>query len=344
MSLPSISSPIFLRQCVGIDIGSSVCSSALGQEQADREIRLSKPLDFSNEESGFEAMIQWLEEQDVDPKDCQFVMEATGVYYEALALWLYEKGYRVAVLLANTVSAFSQSLNKKSKNDGIDARTLAQMGAERNLDDWQPAPAAYKTLKQLTRHRQKLTHQRTMAKNQLHAAKKEAPCSQTVIESYQALIDCLNKQIKAMAKEIQKLIASEPDMKKKNTWLRSIPTFGPVLASVLLAETQGFTHFRNQKQLVSYAGYDVIQRQSGSSINFRERISKKGNVHIRRALFMPSINVAKHIPEFARLYHKINQHNPQTKMKGAVAMQRKLLVLAYHLVKREEQYDPDKKK
>ena len=335
---------VSLRQSVGIDIGSKEFFSCLGQEQFDRSVKLNSPVSFANTDLGFPALIQWVKDQGAQPKDCQFVMEATGVYYESLALWLVNHGYEVSVLLPNTVVAFARSLNQKTKNDPVDSRTLARMGCERNLDSWRPPLSQYKALKQLTRHRQKLTKQRAMAKNQLHAAKKEAPASEVVIESYESIITFFTGKIKEIDQQIKKLLEAHPQMKKDYNYVLSIPSIGPVVAGVLLAETQGFHAFRNHKQLVSYAGYDVIQRQSGSSINFQERISKKGNIHIRRILFFPSINVSRYIPDFNRMYQRINEKNPKTKMKGSVALQRKLLVLAYHLVKNQQEYDSEKHK
>ena len=251
----SVASPtVSLRQAVGIDIGSNEFFSCLGQEQSDRRVKLNSPSSFANTESGFAQLIQWLKDQGVQPEGCQFVMEATGVYYESLALWLVNQGYEVAVLLPNTVVAFAKSLNQKTKNDQVDSRTLARMGCERNLDAWRPAPSQYKALKQLTRHRQKLTKQRAMSKNQLHAAKKEAPASKVVIKSYEKIISFFSKQIKEIEQQIKELIEAHPQMKKDYNYVLSIPSIGPVVAGVILAETQGFHAFRNHKQLVSYAG------------------------------------------------------------------------------------------
>lgn len=342
MNLSPLPPTKVLRQTVGIDIASQSFEASLGWEQVQANPKFNPSKSFTNDLSGFEKFISWAKESQLDLTDSLFVIEATGVYYEALAFWLDEQDYRGAVLLPNTVVAFAKSLNKKSKNDQVDAQTLAHMGSERYLDLWKPAPKEYKELKQLTRHRQKLVHLRTMTKNQLHASKKEAPISDKVIDSHEEIITFFSKQIKQIQAPMDELIQSEPSLRKAYEHLLTIPTIGPAIGAVLLAETQGFQAFRNHKQLVSYAGYDVIQKQSGSSIHFQERMSKKGNVHIRRILFFPSINVSKYIPDFGRMYQKINEKNPQTKMKGSVALQRKLLVLAYHLVKREQSYDPAK--
>jgi len=331
-----------LRQAVGIDIANRSFEAVLGSEKYRSLPKLGKSQSFENTGEGFSELIPWVVAQGVDPKECTFVMEATGVYYEALAKWLCEKGYSVVVLLANTVVAFAKSLNVKTKNDQVDAATLAHMGCERHLDTWQPPIAEYKELKQLTRLRQRLVHQCAMIKNQLHAAKKEAPSSSFVIEALEAHIQFLSTQIKQSESQIKKLINTHEDLEKKSKLICSIPGYGSTTAAIILAETQGFHAFRNQAQLVSYAGYDIVKRQSGSSIKAKERISKKGNHRIRKALFFPALVAPRYIPAFQRLYDRILEKNPGIKMKSYVALQRKLLVLAFQLCKKQEKYDENK--
>ena len=111
-------------------------------------------------------------------------------------------------------------------------------------------------------------------------------------------------------------------------------------AATILAETNGFELFKNYKQLVSYAGFDVVERESGTSTG-KTKISKKGNSHIRRALFMPAFVAVKHHEKPAiDLYNRtIEKHG--IKMKSYVAVQKKLLVLVYHIWKKNEEYDPN---
>lgn len=342
MELNSFISPPSLRQSIGLDIANLSFDAAIGIEKTGALPKLGKPQSFENLECGFLALISWITDQGVDPATCIFVMEATGVYYEALANWLYDQGYQVVVLLANTVVAFAKSLNVKTKNDQVDARVLAHMGCERHLDRWKPPVKQYRELKQLTRLRQRFVHQRSMIRNQRHASKKEVPASAFVIASQEETIQFYTQKILQIEKHIQKLIQSHEELKDKNEIICSIPGYGLTSAAIILAETQGFHSFRNQAQLVSYAGYDVVKRQSGTSIKAKERISKKGNHWIRKAMFFPALTAATHIPAFHRLYHRIIEKNPGIKMKGFVALQRKLLVLAFHLCKNQQQYDPNK--
>lgn len=99
--------------------------------------------------------------------------------------------------------------------------------------------------------------------------------------------------------------------------------------------------FNSVAQLVSYAGYDVVENQSGKRVG-RSRISKKRNAHIRRALHMPALNVKRwHKPTFLALWERVYQRR-KIKMVAYVAVQRKLLVLIYTLWKNGQIYDPHK--
>lgn len=109
--------------------------------------------------------------------------------------------------------------------------------------------------------------------------------------------------------------------------------------AVVVGETNGFELFKNKAQLVSYAGYDVIENQSGTKTG-KTRISKKGNTHIRRVLHMAALNAAKHEPVFKTFYERVHS-NTHIKMKAYVAVQKKLLCLMYSLWKRDQVFDPD---
>ena len=111
-------------------------------------------------------------------------------------------------------------------------------------------------------------------------------------------------------------------------------------AITIIAETNGFELITHKSQLVSYAGYDVVERQSGTSVYGKTRISKKGNSHIRRCLYFPALSVVKYNKEFNDLFVRVRDRT-QIKMKGYVAVQRKLLVLIYTLYKTNQPYDPE---
>ena len=107
-----------------------------------------------------------------------------------------------------------------------------------------------------------------------------------------------------------------------------------------VAEANGFLEFRSIKQLESYAGFDLVERKSGEHEG-KTRISKMGNVHLRTAVYMPSLTIIrwKYQP-FFDLYKRVNFiHGWKIRNKGLVAVQRKLLGMIYTLWNKEEAFD-----
>ena len=108
----------------------------------------------------------------------------------------------------------------------------------------------------------------------------------------------------------------------------------------ILSETNGFAQFNNIRQVVSYAGLDVAERQSGL-FKGKTRISKKGNSRIRQCLYMPALSATPPPVGVHALYQRIVERNPTNKRKGVVAGMRKLLILTFVLWKKNEAYNPN---
>ena len=110
-------------------------------------------------------------------------------------------------------------------------------------------------------------------------------------------------------------------------------------AATVVGETLGFTGFTNAKQLTSYAGFDVVLKESGA-YKGKTRISKKGNKNIRRALYMPAMTAVRCNPTLKKFYERVKPTKAKP-MIALVAVERKLLVLMYSLWKNEINYDPE---
>ncbi|MGV2479833.1 UNVERIFIED_CONTAM: IS110 family transposase, partial [Salmonella enterica subsp. enterica serovar Weltevreden] len=106
----------------------------------------------------------------------------------------------------------------------------------------------------------------------------------------------------------------------------------------VIAETNGFATIENAKQLASYSGLDVMMNQSGK-YHGKTRISRKGNRHIRSALYLPAMSAVKYNLRFRQFYQRIKTIKACGKV-GIVAVARKLLVLIYTLWKKNIPYQP----
>lgn len=329
-----------VKQNVGIDQSMKNFKAAFAQLDSEQCGKIKSSKSFDNNTSGFKRLLEWADKLKVEGAQLCFTVEATGVYYEDLAHHLHEQGVQLSVLLPNTVKAYALSLNVKTKTDSVDAEVLARMGLERALPAWQPASPAVRQLKKLSRERATLQQERTAVANRLHAEEHSHRPEKAILQRCRKRVQLLSKQIKEIEKQLRDSVAKDAVLKEKVKKACSIKGVGIVTAVSVIAETNGFALFRNKAQLVSYAGYDVVERQSGTSILGKTKISKKGNSFIRAALHFPALTAVRHDTNMKALYDRVFERT-RIKMKGAVAVQRKLLVLIYTLVKKDEMYDPN---
>jgi len=236
------------------------------------------------------------------------------------------------------VTHFTKSLNIKSKTDDIDATVIAIMSCERSLFEWTPPSPVFRKLRSITRLHQALQADKVQAINRL----KQLKCS---YEPLKEAIRILNKIIKNIESELKKLLVLMKETLKedKEIWtkvksLMTINGIGFQTVAIVLAETQGFGLIKNQRQLVSYSGFDVTKRESGTSIKSRTKISKRGNGRLRSAMFMPSMSAIQCNKKMKEVYDRINI-GKQVKSIGLVAVQRRLLVLLFSLWKSGETFD-----
>jgi transposase len=212
---------------------------------------------------------------------------------------------------------------------------------ERKLTDWKRPNKIYKTLKQLTRERDQIVDARVVVKNQLHAENSEAFPVKSTIKRCQEHIKFLNKQEAQIKKEIEE--TKDQEIKDKIQKITTIPGVGVLTATIILAETNGFELIKNKKQLTSYAGLDVKEKQSGTSVKGKPKISKKGNRSIRKAMHLPALTAIRHDENYKNIFVRIVSKSG-IKMKGVVAVQRKLLELVYVTYKNDTTYDKEYEK
>ena len=325
------------RQSIGIDISKASFSACVCQRDLSGDELLSEVAVFRNNKTGFNQFVKWSRKFIRPSSELINVMEATGSYYENLAHHLYNLKQQVSVLLPNKVNHYAKSLNVKTKTDSVDARVIARLGVERKLSLWQPPSPVFKYLRDLTRQYCDLKKERTVFINRLKAIKSGFDPQPFIVKSNKAIITELTKQIEKCEAEIKKHIQSEEWLRLKVEKILTIKGVGIITVAIILAETQGFEFVQNIRQLTSYAGLDVVRRESGKSIMGKTRISKKGNSRIRAALHFPALISSLHNPDLRRMYQRINVDKP-SKMVGATALQRRILILIYTLWRKDEIY------
>ncbi len=323
-----------LKSCVGIDVSKDSFEVCIKQLKDERAV-IKATRSFQNDYPGFEKLLSWTLSKVSNPI---FVMETTGVYHEDLTHFLYESDQKVSVVLANKMKHFAKSLNMKTKTDKADAQMIAQYGLERPLDWWKPMMPQMKSLRDLSRERLSLKKDLVRCKCQIHGLKHAHSTLSVVLQVKEQQISFLESNIQIIENEIIRLTNEDKEFSRRVKNIETIKGLRLLTIVTVLCETNGFAQFNNIRQVVSYAGLDIAERQSGL-FKGKTRISKKGNARIRECLYMPALSATSYNEPIKALYQRVVERNPTIKRKGVVAGMRKLLILIFVLWKKNEAYN-----
>ena len=308
---------------LGIDVAKKKLDACL---MIGSKVLLKK---FDNNMKGIKLLEGWLRSLKIERAHA--CLEATGTYSEMVAEFLYEYGHRVSVVNPSRIEAFARSELKRNKTDSADARTIAEFCLEKDLDDWHPLPPEVKQLQALSRRVEVLEKMLLAEHNRLEAAPR------TVTSSVKRVITDLEKEIDNVQRLIKDHINNNPDLKQQSELLQTIPGIGEKTASLLLGEIE-FRSFSSARAVAAYAGVTPRRYQSGTSLN-RTRLSKIGNSRIRKALYFPAI-VAVRYNQVINLFAKRLKENGKTPMQVIGAAMRKLIHIAYGVIKSNRPFDP----
>src|SRR2546429_2914936 len=287
---------------------------------------------FANRKEGFGELCAWLaKHKAIYVHAC---LEATGPYSEALAIYLHEQGHIVSVVNPVQIKAFGQSELLRNKDDRPDAGLIRRFCEKQRPPAWTPPPAHQRELQALTRHLENLLETRQQQLNRL-----EGPKPKGVIKSLRKLVAYLDAEIARTEKQIDDQIDSHPDLQQQCQLLESIPGIGRRTATKLLAEIEDISHYKSARQVAAYAGLTPKNNRSGTWRG-KTRLSKTGNARVRKALFLPAMVAKQHNP-IVRTFCQRLARNGKNKMEVIGAAMRKLLHIAFGVLKSGKMFDPD---
>lgn len=317
----------------GIDVGAKQLVAAI---VGDNPV---KPCSFANHYEGFIELLQWLREHRVK----RVVLEATGVYHLDLALYLHNsKGIELMVLNPKAAKHFAEACQTRTKTDRVDANGLAEFCQRMPFEPWQPPSDQVLALRACSRRLAALTHQRTRAKNQLHALRSTDSTPAFIVEDVQLSIAQFDQQIKTLQAKTVQLIQQDPELQHSFELLLSVKGIGEKSAIQLLGELLVLPADMRAKQWVAMAGLDPRQHQSGTSVDKKARISKAGNRYLRTALYMPALVVSRHVPQVKAYYEHLINDRGLKKIQAVCAVMRKLLHAIHAMWKTSTKFDPER--
>lgn len=285
--------------------------------------------------------------------DDQVALEATG-NSDAIAVLLAPVVARVVVSNPSKTRAIAEA---KVKTDKVDARILAQLLAADFLPPvWLPDDRTRALRRQVTR-RAHLVRQRTRIKNQVHAilARNLAPTppvsdlfgtagrhwlsSQPLPADERSSVHALLRQLDFHGAElavVDKELAVEACGDPVVARLMTIPGVDAIAGMAIVAAVGDFTRFDDANRLVSYVGLNPKVRQSGNSAPVHGRISKAGRAQVRGVLVEAAWSASRTPGPLRAFYQRVKARRGfQT---AVVATARKMTVLAWHLVTKDQDY------
>jgi transposase len=289
---------------------------------------------FPNTPEGFAQLAAWLAQHGVTRMHA--CMEATNVYWEALATWLHAQGHTVSVVNPARIKGYAQATMQRNKTDKLDSAVIAAFCATHHPSAWQPLTSEQRRLRALVRHRDDLLQTRLQQQNRLRDTS-----DPLVRQSLQVVLEALETQIAAIDQQITAHLAAHTELRTNLALLTAIVGIGAVTAAKLLAEFAAIEHYESAKAAAADTGVTPSHYESGTSVRRRPRMSKMGNANLRAALYWPAITAMRRCPAFKTFAERLAARGkPKKVIIGAVM--RKLVHIIYGVLKHRTPYDPAK--
>jgi transposase len=326
----------------GLDVHRDFCEVAISEEG-----RIRSAGQIATRVPSLELFAQSLATSDV------VALEATTGTDKIVSVL---QAHGIEVVVANTRKLKSIT-EAKAKTDRLDARTLARLLVSGLLDEvWTPDERT-RTLRRLTNRRERIVRARTRAKNEAHGvlarnlcerppvtdafgkagrrwlAQLELPVDERLtLDGCLRQVDFLDIEVAALDREIAKHALAWPELLR----LMSVPGVNVQTAAAFMASVGDIRRFSTPRKLVSYLGLDPRVRQSGAGRAHHGRISKAGASEARHMLGEAAWKVAL-TPGPLRAFFQRVRARRGTQI-AATATARKLAVLFWHLLSREQDY------
>jgi transposase len=309
-----------LLPSLGIDVAKKTFQAALRIKDKQRN------RSFDNNQAGFASLTQWLAKQGVER--VHVCLESTGSYSDALARYLHGQGHTVSLVNPARIKAYAGSRMIRTKNDKVDAGLIARFCEESRPAAWTPPPPEQVELQALVRHLESLNDLKQQLRNRLT----DGPQVEIVLSSLRTMIKQIETEMEAVEKQIKEHLDLHPDLKNRADLIDSIKGISLLTAAKLLGEIPQLGNYKRAAEAVAYAGLNPMERQSGTSIKGKPRLSKAGNAQVRKILYFPAISALNHNPVIKKLGERLRQRG-LCEMAIIGAAMRKLLHLVFGVVK-----------
>lgn len=304
-----------MYKVIGIDI--SKASFDVSFETTNGDFQHEK---FNNDMRGFKSFRKLIQEED------HCVMEASGPYYLKLAHYLFNEQIGVSVVNPLQIKHFVRMRMIKAKTDKKDAQMISIYGKVEQPDLWAPSDKLISSLQQINTAIEALYKQASILINQLEAFNQHPEVDKDLVKMLKSLLRTVKAKTNKLEDRMEEI--TQTHYKDTFTALKSIPGIGDKTAMMLIAITNNFTKFNSSKKLSAYVGLTPRIYESGTSVKGKGHITKMGNRHLRKLLYLCAWSAKHHNQHCIQMYNRLHERGkPEKLIKIAIA--NKLLRQAY---------------
>lgn len=321
---------------IGIDVSKNELDFAVMQ---GKTLLFHKEID--NNQKAVQAFLKDLTKlPGFDLKTAVFCMEHTGIYNNVILMVLHKKGASICLEAASQIK--NSMGNVRGKNDKVDAIRIADYAYKNRegLRFWQPKREVVQQLAHLSATRSRLITAQKLLKTPLNEAvgfvdkkvinQNAQMCTRTLrsIESDLAKIE----------KEIDNIVASDPELSRLFGLITSVPGVGVVTATQLIITTNEFKDINDPKKYACYSGIAPFVHESGVHKG-KGRVSHMANKKAKTALHLAASTAILHNEDLKNFYHrKVNEQN-KNKMSVINAVRNKLVLRIFACVNQNRKYE-----
>ncbi|SNT70231.1 IS110 family transposase [Psychrobacter sp. LV10R520-6] len=323
-----------MTQYIGIDISKAKLDLAWLKDIEKPKVKTKV---FKNDSTDFLKLIDWLKSNVTeDLSDIHIILEATGVYHENIAYYLYDQGLSVSIVNPAFVRSYADSLGSRHKTDKQDSILLARYAHSAKPNLWTPPPAEARHLKSLLSRLDAL--QQDLMREQNRQEKADATDTAVIVKtSIEQMISALKEAIANLNDDIDTHIEDHPNLKQDQVLLQTIKGVGPATSRQMLSLMHNKS-FTKASQAAAFLGLIPKQVQSGQ-FRGKTRLAKNGSSAIRAKLYMAAVVSTRWNPDIKAQYERLLA-NGKCKMQAICAAMRKLVHICFGVLKHQMPYQP----
>lgn len=318
---------------LGIEVSKAKLQAGLLHEQDKGKTKV-----VENKPSGIALLLAWAARHGAPAAQVHAGMEATGIYHEIAAYTLFEAGVTVSLVNPAQAKDFARGRAVRTQTDGVDSHVLARFGALLKPPAWPPPDPAGRDLQALRVRRDAVAQDRRREQNR----REKALATATPVRVHHSLDDAiafLEKELAPLQQDIDQHIDRHPGLTAELALLTRIPAVGPQVGCHVRAILPSHA-LVSAEPLAAYVGLVPVQRQSGTALVGRTRLSKAGPARVRAVLYMAAVVAIRYHPHVKALYERLVARGKAKKAALGAAM-RKLVHLCFGVITTRKPYQAD---